>query len=197
MSDRQLPVSELPADPEALLSALEGLEYPDTGVSPWVYVIALLVLVAAVAVVFALVSLWRRRRQRQTLLAWKPQADRELAALRGRVDQSEQGGDMLIEPGACAQRLSEASALARRIALVADSRSDVAPLSGGDWLRHLDRLTGSGSRFSAGTARALADAPYQRAPQFSRAQLHEIIDAIQAAANAHARRQSRSAALPS
>ncbi len=53
--------------------------------------------------------------------------------------------------------------LVRRTALAAFPRTEVATLSGVDWLSFLDRSYG-GTGFSQGPGRALADAPYEPEP---------------------------------
>jgi Ca-activated chloride channel family protein len=52
------------------------------------------------------------------------------------------------------------AAVLRRTALVAYPRTNVAGLSGEDWLIFLDR-TGNGTTFREGPGRAVATAPYQ------------------------------------
>ena len=57
--------------------------------------------------------------------------------------------------------LARISQLLRRIALMRYPRAEVAPLSGVEWLRFLDR-SGGGGRFEHGPGRVLAEGPYRR-----------------------------------
>lgn len=60
---------------------------------------------------------------------------------------------------------AEVSALLKRVALARFSRTEVAPLTGQDWLDFLDR-NGGGGRFAAGPGKALAEGPYAPTPSF-------------------------------
>lgn len=58
------------------------------------------------------------------------------------------------------RKVQELSILLRRVALSGSPRSEVAGLSGRQWLEWLDGLLADG-RFSNGPGRALVDAPYR------------------------------------
>jgi hypothetical protein len=59
-------------------------------------------------------------------------------------------------------KIAQLSALLRRVAISTDSRSEVAGLTGQDWLRYLDRSL-KGAPFSEGPGRVFLDAPYRKA----------------------------------
>jgi len=99
----------------------------------------------AVALVFAAVWLYRRRRRRGAI---QRIALSELAALERDTD---------LSASLKAQRLS---ILLRRVALSVHPRTEVAPLQGRAWLQWLDRALGD-SGFTDGPGRALVDAPYR------------------------------------
>jgi len=60
-----------------------------------------------------------------------------------------------------AQKLCELSVLLRRVAISVSPKSDVAGLTGREWLTFLDGSL-KGSPFSEGIGACLADAPYQQ-----------------------------------
>ncbi len=106
---------------------------------------------------------WLRRRLR---FDWQRDADSELASIRAAV---------VTAP--VAQTLARASALSRRLLLVAQPRDKVASLSNDAWLKQLD-LASEQSLFTEGSGRLLRNMPYQRDPQVSTADLHSLLDAI-------------------
>lgn len=119
---------------------------PAPGVWPPAWGWWLLVLVLLVTLAWMGLWLWRlfeMRRQRARLLALLGQFDR--------ADADDIGPAFL----------AGISRLLRRIALLRYPRSQVAALSGTDWLRFLDRSGGAG-RFERGPGRMLADGPYMR-----------------------------------
>jgi hypothetical protein len=107
--------------------------------APGWWLLALLLIVAMIMAGARGLRLWRRLRRRRAILA-------ELEQLQ--TDR---------EPGPALA--AAVSTMLKRVALSRYPRVEVAPLSGEDWLRFLDR-TGGGGRFAEGPGRALADAPY-------------------------------------
>jgi Domain of unknown function (DUF4381) len=61
------------------------------------------------------------------------------------------------------QKLCELSMLIRRVAISVNSRTEVASLTGRQWLAFLDKSV-TGAPFSEGCGRLLADAPYRNTP---------------------------------
>lgn len=175
MSDIDTPVEQLPDDPEALLAALAALQNPPTGVSLWVYGLAVLAVVCVIGLLVLVYRSWKQRRLRRAQGAWQTTARHSLEALRERIVIARED---IGEPSHCARVLSDASVLARQVALVAESRSAVAPLSGTAWLEELDRLSGS-TRFTAGPGSMLAKGPYQRSPQHDRTALLDLVDSLE------------------
>ena len=163
---------------EALLETLRDPHPPLVGGWPpaigWWLVAALLAIGVAALVVF----LRRRRARRHRALAWQRAARTELAALRARLDPGSSAGrssELSAELGA--EILVDASVLARRTLLAVRPRADVAGLNGRAWLEALDAASG-GTRFTTGPARALASAPFERAPAVSHDAAAEVVDAL-------------------
>lgn len=183
MNDTVVPVSELPADPEALLAALAALEHPPTGTSWLVYVLAMFAACLAGIALWIVWTYLRRRRNSRKALAWRPEVERRLVELRARV-----GAQPALDAATQADILADASVLARQMALLAEPRTEVASLSGNVWLERLDALAGGGQRFSQGLAQSLADGPYQAQPAYSKEALLEILDGLQNVSDATATR---------
>jgi hypothetical protein len=61
------------------------------------------------------------------------------------------------------RKLRELSMLVRRVAISINSRSEVASLTGRQWLAYLDRSV-TGAPFSDGCGQLLAEAPYRNTP---------------------------------
>ena len=163
---------------EALLETLRDPHPPLVGGWPpaigWWLVAALL----AIGVAALVASVRRRRARRHRALAWQRAAHAELAALRARLDagaSAERSSGLPAELGA--EILADASVLARRTLLAVRPRADVAGLNGRAWLEALD-AAGGGTRFTTGPARALASAPFERAPEVSRDAVAEVVDAL-------------------
>lgn len=147
---------------EALLAELAPLHPP--AVSPWpawgwwVLVIALLA---------AVLMLYRAARRRTQRLAWRAEARRELADIRQRLDERPVG-----------ESLAALSVLCRRVTLVALPRQSIAGVHGDAWLDALDTLTES-TCFSSTPARLLATHPYQRSPELARAELDTVTECVE------------------
>jgi len=62
-------------------------------------------------------------------------------------------------------KISELSALLRRVAISTDTRAEVAGLTGQDWLRYLDGSV-KGAPFSEGVGRVFLDTHYQKCAPF-------------------------------
>lgn len=132
------------ADP---LSQLKDIHLPPA-ISAWPpapgwWLLAALVLAAAAFAGRLFLRRWRYRRAAR-------QAAAELRALAARYRAE---GDAM----ALARALSP---LLRQAALAYFPRTEVAGLTGENWLAFLDR-SGGGGRFAAGPGRALVDAPYR------------------------------------
>ena len=84
------------------------------------------------------------------VLAWRLAARRRASAYRRAA---------LRELARRSDSPAAVAAIVRRTALAAYPRRDVAGLTGDDWLRFLDRTSGS-EAFTTGAGRALAAAPY-------------------------------------
>ena len=194
VSPPELPVAELPDDPEALLGALAALEQPSVGVSPLIYVMIAVCVFALILVVAGLRRWWRRRRQRREALRWVGAAEDAIAQLRERLPNSsvQQSNEPEIDVQTRRDILAEASVLARRVALVTEPRAVIAPLSGDDWLAELDRLTGEGERFQRGAGRALAVGPYEASPRYSRDSLRAVLTDLEALVKGVVNRQRMS-----
>ena len=192
MSDRDTPVAQLPDDPQALLAGLAGLEHPPVGASPWVFVLAAMAALCVLLLSSLVYRWWRRRQRLNAAGAWKLAADHELSDLRERVlsASDETSPDDTLDPGFCASILGDASVLTRRIALVAEPRADIAPLSGAAWLTELDRLACS-EQFTTGSGQLLATGPYERSPRHKRSVLLGLVDAIEILSERVARHQSQ------
>ena len=140
--DAQDPLSELA---DIHLPAEVGFWPPAPG---WWVLAALLAIAAVVAARLLLAALLRRRRQAAAL--------RELEESRLRLLQ--QAGSA---PDAAGLRfLNEVNAILRRVALAHYPDSEVAGLSGQNWLRWLD-AEGGGGDFSRGPGKALGEALYR------------------------------------
>ncbi len=106
----------------------------------------LLCLVAIAAVVFGVrsaLAAWRRGRPRRA-------AVRAMAELRGRYERGETPDDVT----------AEVATLLRRAAMNRNPRTQVAGLTGGNWLAFLDD---DAHHFTEGVGKCLATAPYARA----------------------------------
>ncbi len=198
----ELPVAELPDDPEVLLSALAALEQPAVGVSLLVYVLSA---ACALLLVLLVTRLWRwsvKRTRYRLALSWTESAESALAELRGRLQsplanqypETESVLEPVLELDIATRRdiLAEASVLARRVALVAEPRAAIAPLSGYAWLAELDRLAGDTNLFTSGQGRLLAAGPYQVSPQCSSADLGDLLSALELLIRGVANRQRAS-----
>jgi len=148
-----------------LLSQLEALQLPTEpgmGVAPgWFGLLLLAVLVLGFLY-------WRYSRKKPvTKLDWRPEAREELA----RISAS-------LEHATCTEVLVDCSRFARRVALAARPRRDIAALQGEHWLRTLDELSQTGL-FTAGPGRALLSGPYQAPTDTVSAQsLQPLLDAL-------------------
>ena len=135
-----------PADPGSLdlLNSLRDIHAPPPPgfwpPAPGWWLLAVVLLAASLTLLF---GLRRRRLRRRPIRA----ALAELGAWRRQA----QAGD---DPAGQAETLS---ALLRRAALVHYPRRQVAPLTGEDWLRFLDRTSGT-QAFTRGPCRVLGDA---------------------------------------
>lgn len=157
----------LSVDPAAeLLSQLNDIELPDStgfGIAPGWFLLALCM--AVVGWFF-----WRsrkRRRQSSSLTDWRPLAQSELMQIRQNIHQ-----------GQYSNVLPDCSRLARRVALAVMPRSDVAALSGDNWLRTLDQIAGS-RVFTQGEGRILATGPYQNNVVADPRQLESLVLTIE------------------
>ena len=147
---------------DALLAQLQALQMPAPG--PWQQLGAWLLPVLGCLLLLLLIVLWRRRRSRRN--RWRREARDTLQQLRA---------DVSVEPAAAI--LARCSALARRLLLVAEPRSDVASLHGDAWLARLDAAA-KRPLFSQGFGRLLLDQPYQRSPQVPPHDLLALIDCL-------------------
>jgi len=150
---------DLLAVDSGLAAAIEGIRLPDTvsgwppGPGWW--------LVAALALAFLVVGAYairRRHRYRRAALA---------ILQRIRADYADHGDN--------ARLAMELNVLLRRAALVRLPRNETASLTGHRWLALLDRMAGVRG-FSEGTGRALASAPYERAPELDGEALLRLVD---------------------
>jgi hypothetical protein len=136
-------LAQLPMDP---LSGLRDIHLPPPPPlwppAPGWWLLALMAMAAAVLGVRQAVLAWRRGRPRRA-------AVRQIAQLRARRRDGE-APQVLI---------AELSTLLRRAAMVRNPRSQVAGLTGEDWLAFLDD---DAHRFSRGVGRSLTNAPYVR-----------------------------------
>jgi hypothetical protein len=113
--------------------------------APGWWLLAALVASAIAYTTVVLVRSYRRRRQKQRILAG-------LAQLESAPHDD------------AAQFTAAISALLRRVALMRYARTDVASLSGAAWLKFLDATGGNGA-FVNGPGSVLATAPYAPDPQ--------------------------------
>ncbi len=137
-------VAQLPLDP---LSELRDIHLPPPP-SLWPPAPGwwLLALVAIVAVVFGArfaLAAWRRGRPRRA-------AVRAISELRRRYESGETPGELT----------AELATLLRRAAMNRNPRTQVAGLTGGNWLAFLDD---DAHHFTEGVGKCLATAPYARA----------------------------------
>jgi hypothetical protein len=137
-----------PADPGSLdlLNSLRDIHSPPPP-GPWPPAPGWWLLAATLLAVGVTLLLWLRRRRRRRLPIRAALA--ELGAWRGRAAADD-------DPAGHAETLS---ALLRRAALVRYPRHRVAPLSGDDWLRFLDRTSGTDA-FTSGPGRVLGNDRY-------------------------------------
>ena len=70
--------------------------------------------------------------------------------------------------------VQELSTLIRRVSISVCKRSDIASLTGQEWLMFLDRFTNN-NEFSQGIGRVLVEAPYQGSPDYDSTGLLELI----------------------
>ena len=155
-----------PSDPgvidPGLLADLRAYHLPDTPAwwppAPGWWLLAIVLLVAGVVV-----ARWLVRQRRRNAAA--RQALHELESLRRRLDHD-------ADAGYFARELSK---LLRRFALARFARSEVAALTGEDWLQFLDRHGGDG-RFLGGAGRQLVEAPYRAQAQVSCAELAALVE---------------------
>lgn len=113
----------------------------------WLLVLIPLVLAAG----YAMWRHWRFRRSRQ------PRRCAHRALLRIRMAYAAHGDSRRL--------LRDLSGCLRRVALTVAPRSEVAALTGQDWLAFLDRHV-PGQPFQAGAGRVLAEGPYRPAVDF-------------------------------
>ena len=135
------------------LSELADIHLPaDVGFWPpapgWWVLAALLAIAAFIAARLLLAALLRRRRLGAAL--------RELEESRQRLLQHMVSG----RDAAGLRYLNEVNAILRRVALAHYPDSEVAALSGQDWLRWLD-AEGGGGDFARGPGKALGEALYR------------------------------------
>lgn len=83
--------------------------------------------------------------------------------------------------------LQDLSGCLRRVALTVAPRSEVAALTGQDWLAFLDRHV-SGQPFQAGAGRVLAEGPYQPAVDFDAEALLSLSEQVVEAMTRHGAR---------
>lgn len=139
-------------DPSSeLLNQLEGLELPDStglGIAPgwWLLLLILLLL-------FVGFYLYRHRKTPEPKAAdWRPAAHQELARIKASLTTAT--SDIV---------LADCSRVARRIALVAAPREEIASLHGDAWMQKLDALSGT-SAFTEGQGQLLHSGPYKMKP---------------------------------
>lgn len=196
VAEADIAVADLPSDPEVLLAALAALEQPPTGIAPLVFVVAALTLITLLLSAFWVRRVLAERQRRILARRWKSSAHTELEHLRTRlkanVDQAARAED--VDAQTRHEILAGASVLARRVALLAEPRAAIAPLSGDRWLSELDRLTGEGKRFRHGPGRALANGPYEPCPHYSRRNLAALLDSLDALIEGVDRRRLQSTA---
>lgn len=132
------------SDPASLERLHDILVPPPTPWWPpapgWIWLLGILAVVAAVALLRGLVR-WQRNRYRREALA-------ELRRLEQSADNAPADNVLL-----------DMAALLKRVAITAYSREQVAGLTGGDWFAFLDRT--GGTNFGAGLGQALEAANYR------------------------------------
>lgn len=147
-------------DKEALISQLRDVALPEVSRAPalgWWLLLALVVLLLVFAMLY-----YRRWKTR----LWQRQAQVELQRIRAGL------GD---EPGAAL--LSRCSQLARKVALAADHREQVAALHGEKWLEKLDAICGK-PEFTQGVGRLLLDQPYQKQNTLAAHDLNALFESM-------------------
>lgn len=141
----------------------------------WLLLVIVLLLVAG----FGLWRYWRARRRRHP---WR-RACRALAGIRADYDRH----------GDPRRLLRDLSGCLRRVALTVAPRTEVAALTGRDWLAFLDRHV-PGQPFQSGAGRVLAEGPYQPAPDFDAEVLlrlsEQVVEAMTRRGRGHGRQQS-------
>ncbi len=133
----------------SLLSQLRDIHQPDTGgfaIAPVWFVLALMLVIA----LLLLRSLIARFFHQRAAERWRSDARQELSSIRGRQQQQ----DLSVT-------VAECSGLLRRIALAVKPRSEVAALTGHQWLQVLDQMHGSNT-FSESYASLLLEFTYRK-----------------------------------
>ena len=129
--------------------ALRDIHLPD-GVSFWPLAYAWWVLIAVLVaiVLIAIFIYWRHKLAKISAIT---KAREELARITGNYQQSK--NPLLLA--------REISILFRRLSISLFPRTEVASLTGDEWLTFLDQYV-TGSPFSQGQGRMLIDAPYRQ-----------------------------------
>ncbi len=134
-------------------------------------------LLAVLLILFLLLAwLWVRLRRNRR---WYHEACDELEQIRAAVIND-----------STAITVSRCSALARRVALVANEREAIASVAGEPWLQELDRLCGK-PLFTQGIGRMLLDMPYRKEPGAASGDLDDLFDSLKSLIES-VRRQGRS-----
>lgn len=123
-------------------------------------------LLLALLLAFSGLALWWLRKRRNG--RWRREAVREWTRLKERWGR---------EQSSASDVAAGLSVLLRRVAISRFPRSEVASLTGEDWLRFLDVPMASGSEadgFRRGAGRALIDAPYNPRAQADMEALLEL-----------------------
>lgn len=147
-------------DKEALISQLRDVALPEVSRAPapgWWLLLALLVLLLVSAMLY-----YRRWKKR----LWQRQAQVELQSIRAGL--GDESGTAL---------LSRCSQLARKVALAADHREQVAALHGEMWLEKLDAICGK-PEFTQGVGRLLLDQPYQKQSVLAEQDLNALFESM-------------------
>ncbi len=109
-------------------------------------------LLAALLLALLGLGLWRWRRWRRRRQQWR-QIEAELQTIQQRIERGEQRA-----------AIAAINRLLRKLALMSWPRSEIASLTGRQWLEFLDR-SGETRAFTAGPGRILAEGPYVAHPQ--------------------------------
>lgn len=148
-------------DTEALLSQLRDIQAPDVSMMPapgwWI----------VIAIVLAMCVLIWRMYQRYQALSWQREAKQALEHLREQASHS-----------TVRESLASLSILARRVALAARPRAQVASLQGRAWLQELDTICGK-PLFMSGYGKLLDQGPYQPETQLDRKDLDALFDVVE------------------